>query len=94
MWEFVFNPPEHAGWAVNVTAKCSECGEAMFDNPAVLGWNNRENGTVLWSGFITNYRGNEERAKLFAFECAEYGRAKLPKYCARCGMRMDGGEGS
>lgn len=89
MWELVLNPPKYDGWAVNVTAKCSECGAPMFDNPAVIGWNNNENGTTVWSGFITNYKGHEERAKQFAFDSAEYVRKLFPKYCAQCGKQMN-----
>ena len=88
MWEFVFNPPEQPGWAVNVTAKCSECGAGMFDNPGVIGWDNIKNGTVVWRGFITNYSGHEEQALRFAFECAKQVRDQMPKYCAHCGKQM------
>ncbi|MBR1893099.1 MAG: bifunctional ornithine acetyltransferase/N-acetylglutamate synthase [Lachnospiraceae bacterium] len=62
-WELVLNPPECGSDPVKVTAKCSSCGAPMFDNPAVLGWHNTENGTVLWCGFITDYRYCEETAK-------------------------------
>lgn len=89
MWELVFNPPKHDAWAVDVTAKCSHCGEPMFCNPAVLGWGNDDHGTILWSGFITNYKEFPERSKWFAFDAAEYVRDKLPKYCAKCGEQMN-----
>ena len=87
-WELVLNPPECGSDPVKVTAKCSSCGAPMFDNPAVLGWHNTENGTVLWCGFITDYRYCEETAKRFAFNCAESVKWLLPKFCSRCGERM------
>lgn len=90
-WELVYHDDHPHYYAHYVTARCPKCGEWCFGNKElVLNKSDREYGVRLWSGFCTNYNGeeNKKRFERFALDCAESVRKVLPKYCCNCGARL------
>lgn len=92
-WTLIYKPPKHDGWACNVMAKCSCCGEPLrtFGNKIGFG-NDKDTGeTIIWSGFITNWKEHQEQARLFALDAAESVPDELfPHFCENCGAAMEG----
>lgn len=92
-WELIYKEPESDAWACNVTARCSCCGKPLKTLGDRIGWgNDRDTGeTIIWSGFITNWKQHKEQARIFALNAGESVSDDLfPKYCENCGADMIG----
>lgn len=85
-WEIKIIPPTCGSDTIKAVGKCSKCGcDDSVQHKYAMGY---YKGTpIIWSGFITNYNGNERCAEYFAY--ANANRMKKRNYCPNCGAKMD-----